>query len=50
MGKYKKSIVKEFIQNVAREKNFSITDDQIENLIEAAVYAMKQEDARNETD
>ena len=47
-GSYKKAIVKEFLQNVAKEKNLSITDAQLENLIESAVYAMKQEDAKNE--
>lgn len=47
-GSVKKAIVKEFLQNVAKEKNLSITDEQLENLIESAVYAMKQEDARNE--
>ncbi len=45
-GSYKKQIVKEFLQDVAREKGISITDDQLENLIESAVYAMKQEDAK----
>ena len=47
-GSYKKAIVKEFLQNIAKEKNLSITDAQLENLIESAVYAMKQEDAKNE--
>lgn len=45
-GSYKKAIVKEFLQNVAKEKNRTITDEQLENLIESAVYAMKQEDAK----
>ena len=47
-GSQKKAIVKEFLQQVAKEKNLAITDEQLENLTEAAVYAMKQEDARNE--
>ncbi len=47
-GSVKKAIVKEFLVNVAKEKNLSITDEQLENLIESAVYAMKQEDAKNE--
>ncbi len=47
-GIQKKTIVKEFLLEVAKEKNLAITDAQLENLIESAVYAMKQEDARNE--
>ncbi len=43
-GSQKKAIVKEFLVTLAKEKNLSITDDQLENLIESAVYAMKQED------
>lgn len=42
MGSYKKSVVKDFLQTVAKEKNISITDEQLENLIESAVYAMKE--------
>lgn len=45
-GSQKKAIVKEFLQEVAKEKNLAITDEQLENLIESAVYAMKQEDAK----
>ncbi len=45
-GSQKKQVVKDFLQEVAREKGISITDDQLENLIESAVYAMKQEDAK----
>ena len=40
MGSQKKQIVKEFLQDVAREKNVPITDEQLENLIESAVYVM----------
>ena len=45
-GAQKKAIVKEFLQTVAKEKNLAITDEQIENLIESAVYVMKQEESR----
>ena len=47
-GTQNKAIVKEFLLDLAKQKNLSITDEQLENLIESAVYAMKQEDARNE--
>lgn len=46
MGTIKKATVKEFLVKVAKESGLSITDAQIENLIESAVYAMKQEDGR----
>ena len=46
MGSTKKAIVKEFLIKVAAESGAEITDAQLENLIESAVYAMKQEDAR----
>ena len=46
MGPTKKAIVKEFLQELTREYNVSITDPQLENLIESAVYAMKQEELR----
>lgn len=45
-GSQKKAIVKEFLLEVAREKNLTITDEQLENLIESAVYVMKQEESR----
>ena len=45
-GAYKKAIVKDFLVNLAKESNLSITDAQIENLIEAAVYTMKQEESK----
>ena len=45
-GAYKKAIVKDFLVNLANETKLTITDAQIENLIEAAVYTMKQEESR----
>ncbi len=45
-GSQKKAIVKEFLLEVAKEKNIAITDEQLENLIESAVYVMKQEESR----
>ena len=44
MGTLKKSIVKGFLVKLSQQCDFKITDAQIENLIESAVYAMKQED------
>lgn len=45
-GAYKKAIVKDFLVNLANETKLTITDAQIENLIESAVYVMKQEESR----
>ena len=42
-GGYKKALVKDFLTQVAKENKISITDEQLENLIESAVYAMKEE-------
>ena len=44
MGTLKKSIVKGFLVKLSQQCDVKITDAQIENLIESAVYAMKQED------
>lgn len=43
LGTLKKSVVKEFLLRITRQYGVEITDAQIENLIESAVYAMKQE-------
>lgn len=45
-GAIKKATVKEFLIKVSHEAGLSITDEQLENLIESAVYAMKQEDSK----
>ena len=39
-GPEKKAIVTEFIKSMLIEKNIAMSDEQISNLIEAAVYAM----------
>ncbi len=44
-GIIKKATVKDFLLNVIEQNNISLTDEQLENLIESAVYAMKREDA-----
>lgn len=41
-GSERKVIVVDFIKSMLIKKNISISDKQIDNLIEAAVYAMKQ--------
>ena len=46
MGAFKKSIVKDFLLKITCQYNVEITDAQLENLIESAVYAMKQEVAK----
>lgn len=46
MGSTKKAIVKEFLSKVVAEAGVDITDAQLENLIESAVYAMKQEETK----
>lgn len=45
-GYDKKVIVKEFLEGLTKQYDMEITDAQLENLIESAVYAMKQEDAK----
>ena len=46
MGSMKKAIVKDFLLQLTKEYDVAITDAQLENLIESAVYAMKQEDSK----
>ena len=46
LGSLKKTIVKDFLLKLTRQYEITITDAQIENLIESAVYAMKQEGAK----
>lgn len=41
-GKDKKAIVTEFLKKLLISKNISISDEQLDNLIEAAVYAMNE--------
>ena len=43
-GAEKKAIVTEFIKKLLIQKNISLSDDEIEMLIEAAVRQMKMED------
>lgn len=45
-GTLKKSLVKDFLIKVSAESGLNITDAQLENLIESAVYAMKQEESK----
>jgi len=40
--KDKKTIVTEFIKSQLIQKNISISDEQLDNLIESAVYAMNE--------
>ena len=40
--KDKKTIVAEFIKSQLIQKNISISDEQLDNLIESAVYAMNE--------
>lgn len=42
-GPEKKAIVTKFIKEQLAQKNISITDEQLDMLIEAAVYAMNKE-------
>lgn len=42
-GPEKKTIVTKFLKKQLQKKNISISDEQLNTLIEAAVYAMKQE-------
>ena len=42
-GPEKKAIVTKFLKEQLQQKNISISDEQLNTLIEAAVYAMKQE-------
>lgn len=44
-GAEKKAIVTEFIKNLLMQKNISISDDQLNTLIESAVYIMNKETA-----
>lgn len=41
-GVEKKAIVTEFLHNILTAKNISISDEQLDTLIESAVFAMKQ--------
>lgn len=41
-GEDKKAIVTKFIKNQLIQKNISISDEQLDNLIESAVYAMNE--------
>lgn len=40
-GPEKKAIVTEFIKNMLIKKNIAMSEDQVDTLIEAAVFAMK---------
>ena len=40
-GAERKAIVTKFIKKMLLQKNISLSDDQLENMIEAAVFAMK---------
>ncbi len=40
-GKYKKAEAIQFVSSWLKDRGISITDDQIDKLIEAAVYSMK---------
>lgn len=42
-GPEKKAIVTKFLKEQLQQKNISISDEHLNTLIEAAVYAMKQE-------
>ena len=42
-GPEKKAIVTKFLKEQLQQKNISISDEQLNTLIEATVYAMKQE-------
>ncbi len=44
-GAEKKAIVTKFLREQLRQKNISISDEQLNTLIEAAVYTLKQEQA-----
>lgn len=44
-GAEKKAIVTEFIKNLLMQKKISISDDQLNTLIESAVYIMNKEAA-----
>ena len=45
-GQEKKAIVTEFIRNQLIRKNISLSDEQLDNLIESAVYAMNENKAK----
>lgn len=44
-GQERKAIVTKFIKKLLLQKNISLSDAQLENLIEAAVFAMKGREA-----
>ncbi|MBO5032619.1 MAG: phage holin [Lachnospiraceae bacterium] len=45
-GPEKKAIVTKFLKEQLSQKNISISDEQLNTLIEAAVYTLKQEQSR----
>lgn len=45
-GKEKKEIVTEFLKTQLQAKNISISDEQLNALIESAVYVLKQNSAK----
>lgn len=45
-GPEKKAIVTKFIKELLIKKNITISDEQLETLIESAVYIMKNEEKR----
>lgn len=47
-GAEKKAIVTKFLKEILTEKNISISDAQLETLIEAAVYAINVNKAKEE--
>lgn len=44
-GAEKKAIVTKFLREQLQQKNISLSDEQLNTLIEAAVYTLKQEQA-----
>ena len=47
-GQEKKAIVTEFIREQLIQKKISLSDEQLNNLIESAVYAMNESKAKGE--
>lgn len=47
-GQEKKAIVTEFIRGLLIKKKISLSDEQLDNLIESAVYAMNADKAKGE--
>ena len=43
-GAERKAIVTQFIKKMLLQKNISISDEQLENIIEAAVFSMKKKE------